>query len=206
MFKRRGKVFVVSGPSGVGKGSLVKEVMKLRQMHLSISYTSREPRHNEEKSKNYHFISKDEFKRMLSENAFAEHAKVYGNYYGTPKAELEEILSSGRDVLLEIEMKGAGQIKKMGQDAVLIFILPPNLEVLAQRLRSRATETEEAVAQRLGATMAELKHLCDYDYFLVNRDLKKTAEELNAIIEAQRHRISPELIDYLERLERNFSL
>lgn len=206
MFKRRGRVFVVSGPSGVGKGTLVEEVLKLRDMHLSISYTSREPRHNEERSKNYHFISKKEFLTMIEEGAFAEWAEVYGNYYGTPRSELKDFIDSGRDVILEIEMKGAGQIRELGQDAVLIFVLPPNLATLKERLSSRGTESSEAIENRLSCTMEELRYLKDYDYYLVNTDLKETVKELLAIIEAESHAVTQELLSYFEDSERNFSL
>lgn len=206
MFKRRGRIFVISGPSGVGKGTLVQETLKQRNLHLSISYTSREPRFNEEDAKSYHFISKEQFERMIQEGAFAEWAQVYGNYYGTPLSELEKYLAQGEDVLLEIEMLGAAQIKKLGQDAVLIFVLPPGLNQLEQRLIRRDTESGEAVAQRLSCTMNELKHLKDYDYYIVNHDIEESVRQLLAIIEAENHSVTDEFLRYLETSGRNFSL
>ncbi|NLY35750.1 MAG: guanylate kinase [Tissierellia bacterium] len=206
MFKRRGRVFVISGPSGVGKGTLVRDVLKQRSLHLSISYTSREPRFNEEEAKSYHFISKDNFKKMIDEGAFAEWAEVYGNYYGTPQRELEKHLARGEDVILEIEMLGAGQIRKMGEDAVLIFVLPPNLNMLEERLSSRGTESEEAIAQRLSCAMDELKYLKDYDYYLVNNDIENTTRQLLAIMEAESHSVSDAFLTYLDKAGRGFSL
>lgn len=206
MFKRRGRVFVISGPSGVGKGTLVRDVLKKRNLHLSVSYTSRQPRFNEEEAKSYHFISKDTFKTMIEEGAFAEWAQVYGNYYGTPHAELEKHLARGIDVILEIEMLGAGQIRKMGQEAVLIFVLPPNLSMLEERLNSRGTETQEAIAQRLSCAMDELKYIKDYDYYLVNKDIDSATNQLLAIIEAESHSISDDFLDYLDTAGRGFSI
>lgn len=205
MFKRRGKVFVISGPSGVGKGTLVKEVMKIKDLELSISCTSRAPRHNEVEGENYYYISKEEFKRRIDAGEFAEWAEVYGNYYGTPKEELERHLSQGRDVILEIEMLGAAQVKKLGEDAVLIFVLPPNLETLEKRLVTRGTETPEAVENRLSFTMEELGHISNYDYYLINNSIEEATKDLLAIIESQAFKIGQGLLDYLDEIERNFS-
>lgn len=206
MYKKRGRVFVISGPSGVGKGTLVKETLKRKNLHLSISYTSRKPRFNEEEDQSYYFIDKDKFKKMINEGVFAEWAEVYGNYYGTPYAELEKHLVRGEDVILEIEMIGAAQIKSMGEDAVLVFVLPPSLAMLKERLKKRGTEKEEAIAKRMSCTMDELKHIKDYDYYLVNNDIDKATEQLLAIIEAENHRVSRAFLDYLETSEREFSL
>ncbi|NLY72098.1 MAG: guanylate kinase [Tissierellia bacterium] len=206
MYKRRGKVFVVSGPSGVGKGTLVEEVLKKRDIHLSISCTSRAPRHNEREGVDYFFINKEDFLEKIDKNAFAEWAEVYGNYYGTPKAELEKHLSKGQDVILEIEMLGAAQIKELGEDAVLIFVLPPNLKTLKNRLISRKTEDSSAIEARLSCTMDELKHLSNYDYYLVNKNIDLTVDELLSIIDSQAHRVSKDFIEYLEESERQFSL
>ena len=206
MFKRRGRLYVVSGPSGVGKGSLVKKLLEKRAAHLSVSCTSRLPREGEVEGESYYFISKDEFKEKIQREDFLEWAEVYGNYYGTPKAQIEEHLSQGRDVILEIEMLGSAQIKQKDPNAISIFVMPPSLEVLRARLISRGTESDKAIEHRLSCTMKEMDHLPSYDYYILNEDLELATDKLIAIMEAEAVRVDDDFLSYLHDIGREFSL
>ncbi|WP_022775501.1 guanylate kinase [Butyrivibrio sp. AE2015] len=181
--KRKGIIIVVSGFSGAGKGTIMKELTKrYDQYALSISATTRNPREGEENGREYFFITTEEFEKLIAENGLIEHAKYVNNYYGTPRKYVEEKLSQGIDVILEIEIQGALQIKEQYKDAVLLFVMPPSAQVLEKRLRGRGTETDEVIAKRLARAKEEAVGIEKYDYIVVNDDLDECVEKVHEII------------------------
>lgn len=178
-----GKLLVLSGPSGVGKGTIVKEVLKLRpNASLSISCTTRSPREGEVEGKSYFFISKQTFANMIEDGGFLEYSEHFGNFYGTPKKFVEDKLKTG-DVILEIDVNGALSVKKSMPDAVLVMIAPPDKEALYARLRGRGTEGEDVIAMRLDRADFELSKAPLYDYTVINDDLAKAVAEVVKILE-----------------------
>ncbi len=187
---KRGILLVVSGFSGAGKGTLMKELVKrYKNYALSISATTRSPREGEADGREYFFKSVEEFERMIAEDALIEYACYVGNYYGTPRAYVEEQLSRGRDVILEIEIQGARKVKKRFPDTLLLFVSPPSAEVLKARLTGRGTETSEVIAQRLARAAEEAEGMEDYDYFVVNDLLEECVEQVHRIVEGERSRV-----------------
>jgi len=185
--KKEGILFIVSGPSGVGKGTVINEVLKLvPDINLSISYTTRAPRKNETNGKEYFFVSEKEFTSMIERGEFLEWANVHGNLYGTPKRYIEEKLKNCEDVILEIDTQGARQVKKTFPDGVFIFILPPSIDELLRRLYKRGTESEEAIELRLSNAREELKEWKWYNYTVVNESVSMTGEIIASIIKAER--------------------
>ena len=183
--KRPGKIVVISGFSGVGKGTVVKELLKnFDHYALSVSMTTRQPREGEEHGVNYYFVTNEEFEKMIREEGFLEHAGYVDHYYGSPKAFVMENIAEGRDVILEIEVQGAMQIKKAFPDAVLIFITTPSAAVMAKRLIGRKTETEEQIDNRFRRAVEEAEHLERYDYIVVNDELDACVREVNGIVES----------------------
>ena len=182
---QRGKLFVLSGPSGAGKGTICKKLIEDGSVDLSISMTTRAPREGEIDGVHYYFVTREEYDKTVEENGFLEHAEIYGNCYGTPKAPVLEKLEKGRDVILEIEMKGAAIVKQAFPDAVLVFILPPSLKVLKQRLTGRGTESEEQLAKRTAQALSEIHRIYEYDYSVINDDLQKAADDVRTIIRAE---------------------
>ncbi|WP_373598388.1 guanylate kinase [Paraclostridium bifermentans] len=188
--KRKGLLLVVSGPSGAGKGTICKEFLQNnKDVKLSVSATTRQPREGEVDGVNYFFVSKENFKSMIDNNELLEHAQIYDNFYGTPKAAILENLENGNDVVLEIEMQGARQIKDVYPEGVFIFILPPSLNELKNRIVGRGTETEEQINKRFGSAFNEICQIEDYDYFIVNKDVKTSAQELEHIISAEKNKV-----------------
>lgn len=178
-----GQLFVLSGPSGVGKSSLREEVRRrFPELAYSISYTTRAPRQGESEGRDYHFVSVEAFLAMKEAGGFVEWAQVHGNYYGTSRTQLENHLNDQRDLLLEIDVQGARQVKKYFPSACFIFVLPPDRETLKQRLVERGTEQENDVEQRLEDSSRELLEASWYDYSIVNDVLEEAVEELVAII------------------------
>lgn len=177
-----GKLIVISGPSGAGKGTIVEQLLSDGRYELSISCTTRAPRGQEKEGVNYFFKSKEEFERMIAEHKFLEYADVFGKYYGTPKDYVLDKLEQGKYVILEIDVQGALQVKENYPDALMIFILPPSEEVLLERLRGRRTETEEQVVKRFGKARAEMAFAEKYDYTVVNDDLRTAVDEVKNII------------------------
>lgn len=187
---KRGILLVVSGFSGAGKGTLMKELVKrYKNYALSISATTRSPREGEADGREYFFKSVEEFERMIAEDALIEYACYVGNYYGTPRAYVEEQLSRGRDVILEIEIQGARKVKKRFPNTLLLFVSPPSAEVLKARLTGRGTETSEVIAQRLARAAEEAEGMEDYDYFVVNDVLEECVEQVHRIVEGERSRV-----------------
>ena len=196
MQKQNGKLFVISGPSGAGKGTIVNAVMDQADPSgtaLSISMTTREPRPGEEDGVNYFFVTKEEFRRQIEAGGFLEYAEVYDHYYGTPKSKVVEKLNQGRDVILEIDIQGALNVKKAFPEGVLIFILPPSMEVLRNRLTGRGTDAPEVIERRLSKTRVELTFIDRYDYGVVNGDLEEAVETVQAIMRAEHARVDENL-------------
>lgn len=186
----RGVLLVLSGPSGTGKGTVCKAVRDDLgdAIAYSISATTRKPRVGEEHGREYFFFSKEEFESLCDQNGFLEWAQVYDNYYGTPRAFVEDVLASGRDCILEIDPQGALQVRKATDEAVLVFIAPPSMEELRRRLTGRGTEALEEVEKRLSCAEAELAYCDQYDYMIVNDTVELAAEKMKAILLAERCR------------------
>ena len=183
----KGRLVVVSGPSGVGKGTVLKYVLERDNFVYSVSATTRKPREGEQDGVNYFFITKEKFEEMISNNELIEYAEYNGNYYGTPKFFVEKMLSEGKNVILEIEVKGAVQVKKIMPEAIFVFIAPESREILEARLRGRGTETEDVIAGRLSIAEREIRSCLRYDYIAVNRDGKaeQCAEDIAAAVKAE---------------------
>jgi guanylate kinase len=178
-----GKVFVITGPSGVGKGTLIEQVLeRIPELQLSISATTREPRPGEVDGREYHFLSPEEFRRRLEAGEFIEHAGYSGNHYGTLREEVERRLAAGRSVVLEIEVQGARQIRDAMPEAVLIFIAPPDEGVLRERLEGRGTDSPEAIEQRLRTAEVELAARDEFPHVIVNDEVQKSASELERLV------------------------
>ena len=184
-----GMLLVISGPSGVGKGTIVKQLMERDpSIVFSVSATTRAPREGEVNHKDYHFVTDEEYDRLLSEDAFLEHAEVHAHRYGTLKSEVEERIARGQNVLLDIDTQGALQVMEKAPDAVSVFILPPSFQELERRLRGRQTETEADIQRRLGNARDEVKLLPRYTYALVNDDLALACDTLEHIVRAEKQR------------------
>lgn len=187
---KRGTLFVITGPSGTGKGTVLNLVLKtLEDLYYSVSATTRSPREGETDSVQYYFTTRMLFEKMIVEDALLEHAEYAGNYYGTPAAPVDEALSAGKDALLEIEVQGALQVKRKRPDAVMIFLAPPSFAELERRLRGRHTESDEAIARRLDAARRECALIGEFHYIVENDVAAEAAEELRSIIRAARCRV-----------------
>lgn len=183
----RGILTVISGFAGTGKGTVVKGIMeKYDDYALSVSMTTRSPRPGETDGESYFFVSREEFEKNIAENGFIEYAEYVGNYYGTPKAYVEKKLDEGKNVILEIEIQGAMNVKKLFPDAVLIFIMPPGADELERRLSGRGTETAEVIKKRMDRAALESEGIEDYDYIAVNDNVDDCVEAVNGIIRASR--------------------
>lgn len=191
MLNRKGLLLVVSGPSGAGKGTICKALLnKNDQIKLSVSATTRKPRNGEVHGVNYFFIEKEEFTKMIENGEFLEYAQIYDNFYGTPKDAIIECLEKGQDVILEIEMQGARQIKEVYPEGVFIFVLPPSLEELKSRIVGRGTETQEEIEKRFSCAFEEINQIVNYDYFIVNEDIEKSVSDVEAIICAEKNKVT----------------
>lgn len=187
--KEQGLLIVISGPSGAGKGTICQELRKIHpELHLSISCTTRPPRPGERHGVNYYFVDKETFEKMISENSLLEYAKVYENYYGTPQNYVQEKLSAGKDVVLEIDIQGALQIKAKYPEGVLIFVVPPGLSLLKERLSKRGTDSAETIEKRLKCVCDELSNTKRYDYLVINDTVENALDQVEAIIKAEKCR------------------
>ena len=184
-------IYIISAPSGSGKSTLVNELLKLvPNLDFSISYTTRSPRGSEQNGKQYHFVSREEFEQMIRAGEFLEHANFDGNYYGTARRFLQEAGQKGHDLLLDIDVQGAAQIKQNLTDAVSIFVLPPDRQTLEWRLRKRSEDAEQVIARRLVTASREIENYDKYDYILINDKLLESIESLQAIVLSERLRRS----------------
>ena len=182
--KNPNKLIILTGPSGVGKGTVVKEILdKEKNIWLSISATTRGPREGEKDGENYYFLDKKKFKEMIEQNLFLEWAQFAGNYYGTPLSSVNEKIKKGFTVLLEIEVEGAKQIKEKFPNSLSIFLLPPNISELERRIRNRGTETEEAIKKRLLRANYEISVSNQFDFALTNHNINETAKRIIKLIE-----------------------
>jgi guanylate kinase len=186
-------LFLISAPSGSGKSTLVNQLRSLvKGLEFSVSYTTRPPRGSEQEAREYHFISSEEFQCMIDGGEFLEYADVFGNYYGTARQSLSDAFAKGKDLLLDIDVQGASQVRAKMPDAVTIFLMPPSPEVLATRLRNRSRAEgavqEEVIHRRLARARAEIENYREYDYILVNDVLDRAVEEMAAIVAAERMR------------------
>ncbi|MDO5062698.1 MAG: guanylate kinase [Peptostreptococcaceae bacterium] len=199
---RKGLLMVLSGPSGAGKGTICERFMqKNDQVLLSVSSTTRKPREGEVPGVSYNFISREEFEQSLKEDGFLEHVFVFDNYYGTPREMVMKNIEQGIDVLLEIEIVGAMQIKKKFPEAVLIFVLPPNIKELENRIHKRGTETLDQIKQRLARAINEIKEINEYSYFIINQDVDESVLYMESIIKAEKSsvkRYNDELLRFYE--------
>src|SRR5512139_887589 len=178
-----GNLFIVSAPSGAGKTSLVRALLGINKgIDLSISYTTRPPRPGEVDGKDYHFVSRETFLKMVQQGDFLESAEVYGNLYGTSQSWINKQLQSGRDILLEIDWQGAAQVRSKFPQAVSIYILPPSLEALATRLQGRGQDSAEVIARRLQAAQEDMGHVAEFDYVIINDKLDEALQQFNAVV------------------------
>ena len=189
--KERGVLIVISAPSGCGKGSVIEGLLKndSKNRWLSVSTTSRAPRSNDIPGKTYNFVTREEFEKKIEEGYFLEYTNYAGNYYGTPKEFIGEKLNSGIDVILEIEIEGANNIKKLIPEALFIFIMPPSLKEMVRRLKKRGTETKEKILERFHTAYKEINEVTKYNYVVVNDKLDEAIEKVEAIIKAEKCRV-----------------
>ena len=198
-----GILFIVSGPSGGGKTSLVAALLEAEpRVKLSVSHTTRPPRPGEVPGRDYHFVSAAEFERMLEAGAFLESATIYGKQYGTSQQWINEELGKDHDVLLEIDWQGAQQVRRLIRNAVGIFILPPSIDVLEQRLRSRSQDAADVIARRLAAAREEISHFAEFDYVIMNDDFARAAQDLASIVRAERLRLRRQLARHADSINR----
>ena len=194
---KRGLLIVVSGASGTGKGTVCKKILAdMPEVAYSISATTRAPRPGETDGKEYYFISRDEFKAWIAEGKFLEFADVYGNFYGTPLNKIEERLNRGEDILLEIDVQGALNVKRKCPDGIYIFLLPPSLEELKRRIEGRGTETAESLQRRLDNAIAEIKIGREYNYVVVNDTVDNAVAQIKAILVAERCKVERNLDEF----------
>jgi guanylate kinase len=194
---QKGLLIVLSGPSGAGKGTVCKALLPtMTTTHYSVSCTTRAPRPGEVEGVNYFFKTVEQFKEMVANDQLLEWAEVYTNYYGTPRKYVEETLESGENVLLEIDIQGALQVKKKFPDGVFIFLVPPSLQELKSRIVGRGTETEESLQIRFGAAEEEMSYISEYDYVVVNDKVEDACEKIRAIITAERCNVKRNLEYY----------
>lgn len=203
---RKGLLILISGPSGTGKGTVCDLLRKNHpEISYSISATTRQPRPGEQDGVNYYFYDKEKFQQMIDAGELLEWAEVYGNYYGTPKQKVLDRLNAGEDILLEIDTQGALNVMKAVPEGLFIFLLPPSLEELANRLKGRGTETEESLQRRLGAAVDEIKIAHNYRYVVVNDKVEAAEKAIAGIIEAEHHRtdLNEELLAGLQQWKEN---
>lgn len=201
---KKGILLVISGPSGVGKGTITQQLMeKYPDLSFSLSMTTRQPREGEKEGVNYYFTDVETFEKMISENKFIEYAKVHGNYYGTPRDMVEQSLRKGQSILLDIDIQGALQVKKRYPKGIYIFILPPSMRELKNRLLKRGSETQKTFQMRYDNAFKELDLVVAYDYYIINDELEKAVDTLDIILRAERQRVNEQLLAFIRDIKEN---
>ena len=194
-----GKLFIISGPSGTGKGTICKRLIDETDVEISVSMTTRQPREGEIDGKSYYFTTKEDFQKAIENDGFLEWAEVYGNFYGTPKAKVEEKLAAGIDVLLEIDIQGALNVKEAYPNGIFIFILPPSMAELRKRITGRGTDSEASINLRLSQTLKEVSYIDKYDYCVVNGELDEAVARVKSIVVAEHSRVSKNIYNLIEQ-------
>jgi guanylate kinase len=183
----KGNLFVVTAPSGAGKTTLVAALLAADQnVQLSVSFTTRAARPGEVDGKDYHFVSREVFEQMIHNGDFLEHAEVYGNYYGTSQTWINQAIDTGRDILLEIDWQGAAQVRRLFPEAIGLFILPPSVEVLEQRLKNRGKDSDEVIERRMAVAKEEISHVEEFDYVIVNEHIDEAVRDIVSAVRAER--------------------
>ncbi len=196
--RRTPLLFVLSGPSGVGKDAILNRLRIIgAPLHFTVTATTRPIRENERDGIDYIFLSRDSFEQMLAEDEFIEHAEVYGNWYGVPKGQIQNALNTGSDVLIKTDVQGAASIKRLAPQVVLIFVVAPSMHELERRLKWRLTESDESLRRRLETARQEMEHADAFDYMIVNDGLDDAVHQLNAIVTAEKCRIPPRSVKIL---------
>jgi guanylate kinase len=198
----KGLLIIVSGPSGAGKGTICKELIQRDEsIVVSVSATTRAPRNAEVDGKSYHFITKQMFESMIENGGFLEYAEVYDNYYGTPKDFVIEKITNGENVLLEIDIQGALQVKQKYPEGIFVFVLPPSMETLKNRIVGRGSETPESLEKRMSSAYQEIEQIKNYDYFIVNDTVEQSTDVLQAIITAEKCRVNADIKDIVVKFK-----
>jgi len=198
-----GNLFIVTAPSGAGKTSLVRELLVADQnVQLSISYTTRDPRPGEVNGRDYHFVGMEAFMDMLGKGEFLESAEVYGNRYGTSQTWITQKMNEGKDILLEIDWQGAAQVRKIFPEAIGVFILPPSLEALRERLKNRSQDSDQTIERRMQAAREDISHVGEFDYVIINNDFKEAVQDLLATVRAARLTTIKQLSRYSDLISR----
>lgn len=199
----KGNLFIITAPSGAGKTSLVRALLDGDdQIKLSVSHTTRQPRPGEEDGVHYHFVAEPKFVELLGHGDFLESAQVHGAYYGTSQSTVNAVLAQGQDLILEIDWQGAQQVRKQYPEAISIFILPPSMEALEQRLNNRAQDSAEVIVRRLAAARDEMRHVTEFDYVTINDRFEHALEDLRAIVRSQRLRREKQLVRYQDVVQK----
>ena len=202
MSRKEGKLYVITGPSGTGKGCICREILKDVNNEFSVSMTTRNAREGEVHGKDYYFVTEDEFRDNIEKGNFLEHASVFDHMYGTPRDMVEKQLAKGRNVILDIDVQGALQVKTAMPEAVMIFLLPPSLSELRVRLEKRATEDPEIIEKRLSKALDEIRLIGEYDYYVVNDDLEKAVSEVKSIMTAEERKVPEKVKDIIKQYEK----
>ena len=202
MSRKEGKLYVITGPSGTGKGCICREILKDVNNEFSVSMTTRNAREGEVHGKDYYFVSEDEFRDNIEKGNFLEHASVFDHMYGTPRDMVEKQLAKGRNVILDIDVQGALQVKTTMPEAIMIFLLPPSLSELRARLEKRATEDPEIIEKRLSKALDEIRLIGEYDYYVVNDNLEKAVSEVKSIMTAEERKVPEKVKDIIKQYEK----
>jgi guanylate kinase len=205
MGRKKGRLYVISGPSGTGKGTICTEILKDINNEFSVSMTTREAREGETHGKEYYFVSHEEFLDNIEKGNFLEYATVFDNYYGTPKDMVLKRLEKGRNIILDIDVQGGLNVKAAMPDAVLIFLLPPSLAALRERLEKRGTETPDKIEKRLSKAVNEIRFIGEYDYYVVNDIREEAVQEVRSIMTAESLRVPEKVLPLIRKYEREES-